>query len=800
MRKNFNNNTGTSLHAARSRKARGRNQKALNDAITMETLETRQLMTVISVTDFGANGSNGSDSRAAFQAALNAAKPGDTVSVPAGTFDISGALNVPSGVTIAGLGSNSSHINFTLTDGDLYGFMLDGNDSNVTITGLDLHSTHGIVAAYYGSDYNNLTITNDALQFGGGASSNGTLVEGIYIPIANNNLQITHNYFHDSPNSNRDWEIWYSTGAQLNYNTLYNVNDGGHLEEPQNNCSFSYNYGTYLHRMGQEIQGYSASTGLKVIGNTFYDWVNPWYNSFGMSVANMYSYGTVIADNYIDANMAPGSSWGQADGSGVNRFGYAIEAGGYDLTVSNNTIVGNWAEGVSAMNPNVLVENNKTYGGAMWGNYVGEPGPNGVVGSVNNVNSTADANVGDAPTAPANTNNYTGGSTTPVSTPPVSTPPVSTPPVSTPPVSISPVSTTPVVTANGINGLVVTVLSDTSVKLTWTNASSLTDASISIISTVGRQQFGSISIADNSDSATIVGLHSGWQLDFEVTGKTSSGTAVNSAVVTAQTSGNPMATSTGTPTLLTPPTMVNPPTATPPAGTTPDGITGLTATVLGDNTIQLSWTTTATLTSAEVSIITTEGRQMFLPVTVDGDVSSITIGNLHAGWRFDFAVTGTATDGSTVSSGTVTAQTTGSYCVATAGNPTVLASTAVTPPATIVDSPATGTVGSVVATVLSDTSVQLSWVNTGTDQVSAEIGVITTVGRQLYPTISVNGSTTTATITGLHAGWQFDFTVMVTNSSGQVISSVPVTVLTTGSWAETTSPMSIAANSSLLAA
>jgi hypothetical protein len=96
--------------------------------------------------------------------------------------------------------------------------------------------------------------------------------------------------------------------------------------------------------------------------------------------------------------------------------------------------------------------------------------------------------------------------------------------------------------------------------------------------------------------------------------------------------------------------------------------------------------------------------------------------------------------------------------------------------------------------------VQVTWDDSNTDQVSAQIGVITTVGRQIYPTISVNSSTTTATITGLHAGWQFDLTVTITNSAGQTITSDPVTALMTGSWADTLSAMSLAANSPLRAA
>ena len=90
-------------------KATLRGRQSLATAIDFETLESRRLMTTLSITSFGANGADNGDDRAAFQAALNAAHPGDTVAVPAGSFNISGSLTVPTGVTIAGLGRNSSH-------------------------------------------------------------------------------------------------------------------------------------------------------------------------------------------------------------------------------------------------------------------------------------------------------------------------------------------------------------------------------------------------------------------------------------------------------------------------------------------------------------------------------------------------------------------------------------------------------------------------------------------------------------------------------------------------------------------
>jgi hypothetical protein len=83
--------------------------------------------------------------------------------------------------------------------------------------------------------------------------------------------------------------------------------------------------------------------------------------------------------------------------------------------------------------------------------------------------------------------------------------------------------------------------------------------------------------------------------------------------------------------------------------------------VLSDTSVQLSWTNqNTTLTSALVNIITTIGRESYPGVTVTGDANGVIITGLHAGWSFDFSVTGTADDGSTLTSDVVTVQTTGS--------------------------------------------------------------------------------------------------------------------------------------------
>jgi hypothetical protein len=800
------NNSRKGLFSSRSRRASVRNQRALNDAITLETLERRQLMTVLSVTDFGAATNGSGNDQAAVQAALNAAKPGDTVSFPSGTYNFSGSVSIPTGVTVTGMSNGSSHINFNLSGQDLYGFKLNGNDSNVTIENLDIVSNHGIVSMQDGSGYNNITITNNRLEYGGGSTAAGIDVMGIEVTINNNNTQITNNYFHDSPNSNRNWVIYFASNSNFDHNTFYNINDGGQLEYMGANDSFSYNYGTYLHRMGQETAGSSSTVNFKVDGNVFYDYVSPYNDTEGVSIC-VYGTNTQIENNYFDANIAPGSSWGQQSGAaagGPNRFGYAIESSGFPGTVSGNTLVGNWAEDVSVMGAE-NVTGNEIYGSGLWGDIENEPGPNGF-GSLTQSNNLEDSNINDAPPPPANTNSYlgvsgsnaTGSSTTTTNTPTTTTSSgntgSTTTTTTTTTTSTNSTGTTATLSgvANGITGLTANVLSDNSVQLSWTASNvTLSSATVQITTTVGRQSFPAVLFQGNVDSATILQLHAGWQYDFTIVGTTSTGATVSSQVATIRTTGNSTAAyalspTAGTCVLVSPPpatgTGSSTSTGTTSTGTTSTGttstatITAATATVLSDNSVSLSWTNpNVTLTSASIQIITTVGRQTFPAVVVNGNVSTATIGQLHAGWQYDFTIVGTTSTGATVTSNVITVSTTGNSTPAYA-----LAPVAVPPeaPAPVVSGSAA--VSGLTATALSNTSVQLSWTNQNVTLTSAMVNVITTVGRQSYAGIAVTGDADGVIITGLHAGWEFDFSITGTASDGSIVTSTVATVATTG--------------------
>src|ERR1051325_2902609 len=65
---------------------------------SMENLENRVLLSTINVNSFGAAPNDGGDDRAAIQAAVDAARPGDTVLFNDGTYKINGQIKLKNGI------------------------------------------------------------------------------------------------------------------------------------------------------------------------------------------------------------------------------------------------------------------------------------------------------------------------------------------------------------------------------------------------------------------------------------------------------------------------------------------------------------------------------------------------------------------------------------------------------------------------------------------------------------------------------------------------------------------------------
>jgi hypothetical protein len=310
---------------------------------------------------------------------VEAAKPGDIVQLAAATWTLMQSFTLPSGVTLQGEPGFQSHLVFNLSGQDLHGIVIPANASGCVISDIDVVSSNGLIKMCDGSGYNNISIVGNQFQYGGGQYANGTDVFGIFATIPGVGLTITDNLFHDSPNSNRNWELYNQTNLTIRYNTFRNIVDGGHVVEPGNNFIFDHNLGSGVQRMGQEIQGNGVVTGMQVTNNTFYDWRNPYEDSFGMSIVMLNAVAPLIQGNYVEFSMASGAVWGPKDSTGANRFGYGYELGGTNVQLLGNTFVALFrcGAGYCTASKTTYAKGNTSYDAnkfAQWGDFTAETG------------------------------------------------------------------------------------------------------------------------------------------------------------------------------------------------------------------------------------------------------------------------------------------------------------------------------------------------------------------------------------------------------------------------------------------
>lgn len=293
------------------------------------------------------------------------------------------------------------------------------------IIGSKLTSTVGL---FWMNPTSNLTFTNNDISYAQGNVGIGYNALGFFCTSSATNMNLNNNWFHDSPNGNRNLEIWGFSG-HYDGNIFENINDGGHLMNP-GNFTFDGNWGQRLHRMALEVQQTSGTTTDRPIcsatDNTFFDWLNPYYDSMGMSLP-IQSGGFDITRNYLRHNAVNGQ-WGIADGGGTQRGSYGIEAPISGANIYDNDLGGERdVEAVSCPGVNTPVHDNRVYGGTYaWGLEVGEPGPIGSGNAVGTGN-TLDPNLANMP-APKPRPNLTGVTTPTLPTTPTNpTPPMNTP-------------------------------------------------------------------------------------------------------------------------------------------------------------------------------------------------------------------------------------------------------------------------------------------------------------------------------------------------------------------------------------
>ena len=428
-----------------------------------------------------------------------------------GTVQVADGVNVDLGATVlsllpgmkvvgnygknvirwTGLGGNNGH-----------GMRCVVNAANVTLDGLELNSNQGVLRATEGAT--NFNLIGCGLSAKAWTFPNSTQMGFGIWGVGMAGLSMTYNRFHDTA-AGRLHETWAGDNRKIDHNLYESVLDGGHFMEPGANCSFSYNYATRLTRMMQEIQGDSVGLNLLVEGNVAYGWQNPYWDSFGVSVENHNSLNTQVLQNYFGMTMAAGGEWGPKDNGGTQRMGYCIEIGGANGTplVQGNTCVMQLttAAGVNTSRT-ATARGNKMYGSAQWGIFATEPGPDGQGKYANNTqtDNTFGA-VADAPPPPANT--FAG-------------PQFRSGIASGPIVIDTPVVIPPIAAPASIADLTATVIGDNSVKLAWATPLPVAGA-VAVVSTGNNATMATVTIPAGAMTTTLLGLHSGWNLAFQIT-------------------------------------------------------------------------------------------------------------------------------------------------------------------------------------------------------------------------------------------------------------------------------------------
>jgi chitodextrinase len=100
--------------------------------------------TVKSIASYGAIGTDALDDKAAIQAAVDAASPGDTVLIPKGTYYLSGTVQGKSGVAIKGEKRDQSIVKF-ISESDTHMIHLQ-NATSATISDLTLDANNSAIA------------------------------------------------------------------------------------------------------------------------------------------------------------------------------------------------------------------------------------------------------------------------------------------------------------------------------------------------------------------------------------------------------------------------------------------------------------------------------------------------------------------------------------------------------------------------------------------------------------------------------------------------------------------------------
>ena len=343
--------------------------------LRIESLEERVLLAVFNVIDYGAVPNDGADDLAAINAAVNAASAGDTVFVPTGDFSITGSIRPKSGVTINGVGRDSTTVTRIGGGGSS---MIDLNAlSNVQIADLTLD---GSGSALFGIDASNGSghyIHDNRIQNLGAdafgvrfSGAGGTYNSGV------TDSRIVGNLFSNiGPSST--WGVgirmaWGASRNQVLSNTIDNTGRGG-------------------------IFANDGSTDLVIMNNTVTRSIGSNGPALGIEVHTGCDR-VVIANNDVD-------KWLSVDGCSLVAVRNNVVRGGYvglefatygnDNVFSGNMVTGAWSEGISVSNTGVkerVLWSHNTVQSSRWGAQIQDPGNGGLLQKMYFYQNTFQAN------------------------------------------------------------------------------------------------------------------------------------------------------------------------------------------------------------------------------------------------------------------------------------------------------------------------------------------------------------------------------------------------------------------------
>lgn len=292
---------------------------------TLEMLEPRRLLAVISVTDFGARPDDGVDDVFNIQRAINNSRAGDTIYFPAGVYNVNMPLGflpdrtykAAEGAIIRGHGSGG------------YSVKVTGN--NITITGFTFEGG-GIFLERPGGSWNeNIVIDYNVFRL----NTQGQHKNAITFTSGLKDSRITNNLFTGYQGGFGIYGYNWDTLVIAN-NEFVNITAGIHIDghrASSKDMLVEQNYFTGIKGMGVELQTHGLRT---IVQDNYFEKPNLsstfHHNdtSFAFSIILDRSFDTIVRRNVVIAPERP-------DGVGV-RIGF--ELGGTNVQAYDNYVNG----------------------------------------------------------------------------------------------------------------------------------------------------------------------------------------------------------------------------------------------------------------------------------------------------------------------------------------------------------------------------------------------------------------------------------------------------------------------------